>query len=62
MEVERAANRARLRERAPLPEKLSHLVPGDVVDPRRDRELRAGLQLRVDAADVAYDLEQTRTR
>ena len=58
MDVERAAQRPRLHELTPLPERVAHVGLRDPVDASRELELGGAHHLRVDAADVTDDLDE----
>lgn len=58
MQVQRAANRPRLHERPPLPERLADVALRHPVDARRELELRRALHLRMDPAHVVRDHDE----
>jgi hypothetical protein len=59
MEMESPAQRPRPHELPPLPEGVPHVLLRDPVDARSKLQLRRSLNLRVHAAEVVNDLEQT---
>ena len=59
MEVEGAAQRPRLHELPAFPERVADVLLHDPIDARRELQLRRRLNLRVHAADVVNDFEQT---
>ena len=59
MEVECPAQRPRLHELATLPERVADVLLRDPVDAHGELQLRRRLNLRVHAADVVNDFEQT---
>ena len=59
MEVQCPAQRPRLHELAPLPERFPDVGLGDPLDARGQLQLGRAHHLGMDAADVANDLDQT---
>jgi hypothetical protein len=60
--MQRRAERGGLHELARLPERIAHVVPRHPLDPRRESELGAGGQLRVDAARRPSDVQEPLAR
>ena len=58
MEVQRPPQRPRLRQLAPFPERGTDVLPRDPLHPRCELQLGRAHHLRVDAADLAHDLDQ----
>ncbi len=61
-QVQRAARPVGLHQGAPLPELVAHVLLGDAVDPRADRQLSRAHHLRLDPAHLADDSHQALAR
>ena len=58
MQMQRSAHRPGLDQRAPFPQRVADVAASDAVDARSKLELGGSLNLRMDSANVASDVDQ----